>query len=108
MRHGRYCKSGMAFIDASASSMKCVTIDVVRTNIDDYATKVDTPQKCKISENGEVVSNFESACEYYFLDDSQEEVNIGSEYCECSLMEEIVPGEEDQEETPPIFNYQIE
>jgi hypothetical protein len=93
MKNGRYCKSGMAVIDPAANSMKCVTIDVVKTNIDDYASKVANPQKCKISENGEVVSDFDSACKYYYKDDSGDQL-IGSEYCECSLMEEIVPGEE--------------
>lgn len=80
----------MSFIDKSANSMKCVKIDTVKTNADNFATKVKSPQKCKISdENSVVVSNFDSACEYYYLDDTKTLQKIGSEYCECSLMEEI-------------------
>lgn len=37
MQLGRYCKSGMAYIDASANSMKCVSMTVVKTNLDNYA-----------------------------------------------------------------------
>ena len=60
----------MAFIDADANSMKCVSIDVVRTNVDDYASAKKSPQQCKISENDNVISTFDNACKYYYIDET--------------------------------------
>ena len=44
MKYGRYCKSGMSYINADDNSMKCVEIEVVKTNLDSYATAVESPQ----------------------------------------------------------------
>ena len=44
MKYGRYCKSGMSVIDSDDNSMKCVKIDVVRTNLDSFAAPVVSPQ----------------------------------------------------------------
>ena len=89
--------------------MKCITIDSVKTNLDSYAESKDSPQQCRFSQDDDVVADFEEACKYYFTDeDTGDDVLIQSEYCECSLMEEIEPDADDEEEPPLIFYDQIE
>lgn len=64
----------MSVIDAADNSMKCVQIDVVKTNLDNFAAPVESPQQCKISSpDGTVVSDFESACAYYYKDSNGDE-----------------------------------
>jgi hypothetical protein len=71
MKYGKYCKSGMAVIDEANNSMKCVKIGSVMTNSDAYATKKESPYECKIHDGeGNAADDFESACKYYYVDET--------------------------------------
>ena len=94
MQYGRYCKSGMAFIQEDENKMTCVEISQVKTNIDGYSSAQEAPFECRIHNgDGEVDDDFETACQYQYVDANGNQQLLRSEYCECSLMEEKEPEE---------------
>jgi len=62
LKHGRYCKSAIAVIDAASNTMTCVKIGDITTNLDDHKTSQKKPAKC-LYQNGD-----EDACKYMYKD----------------------------------------
>ena len=99
--HGRYCKSGMAVLDASANTATCVKISNVKTNYDAFATDQASPYKCKLPTPKQIRDGtYKDACKYYYKDNSGTEKVINTGYCECSMMPTRAAGKPQVKESP--------
>ncbi len=73
---GELCKSGIALIKSKTTAI-CAEISYVRTNLDNYASKVvDAPYKCSLNKTYATPQG----CRYFYKDQL-----ISEEACECSM-----------------------
>ena len=89
---GRYCKTGIAILDAPTSTATCASISNVKTNLDSYVAEQTSPFKCKLPTTAEIKDGtYLEACKYYYKDGAKETL-INTGYCECSMMPTRKPG----------------